>query len=634
MEDPRILHRIIRQLAGWAVYSFFAEVRVIGGDNVPREGPLIATATHHNMMLDPAVLSSTFPHQRILHYWSKSTLFINPVVRYVLVSTCNIPVDRKTKDRRKLLQGTIEALAAGASVGLFPEGTSYTEPRIMQVKDGASYAALEYAKWAIENPSKASEHPVVIVPSAIVYTNKSKYRSSVIVHYGDPISMEPYMKQYLSTEEGQPRLAAKRLTQKIEAELVEKTLNAPDWDTLYAARMARDLLWPDESSLALEHYVPVSQTLVDLFSTPDPTTDFKHVKHALLEYYALLQSTHLTNAVLASLPLPKTLDPSRPVPLPGRLKTVLVLLRDTLSSLVLLPFFVLPLCIHAPAYVMGRLGARLVEDEEETQAQNKVIFGLLCVLLAYPTAFSLLWAFLYYSPIGALISLGLVSLMAYYHTILVKDAYMRIKRIQATWRVLLGIWAPKRWEYSIAALQQYTATPKPPPNPWINKGTSTPTGSPKVEARVPSTMHSGVPDEPPVQSRRRRPRSGRVMRHVLRARAEAASALATFFGTLDRSPAVRVRASAHLARAYGGTVDAPPVEEAPDGVAPSPGPTGWRSAREVVMFLREHGAKVASLSNGIEADWALLNSDGELSSADLYDSEREGSPRSFSSPLK
>ena len=31
--------------------------------------------------------------------------------------------------------------------------------------------------------------------------------------------MEPYMEQFLSTEEGQARLAAKRLTQKIETEL-------------------------------------------------------------------------------------------------------------------------------------------------------------------------------------------------------------------------------------------------------------------------------------------------------------------------------------------------------------------------------------------------------------------------------
>ena len=66
---------------------------------------------------------------------------------YIMTSAGNIPVDRKTKDRRKLFAGTMEALSNGAAVALFPEGTSYTEPRIMQVKDGAAWAALEYTKW-------------------------------------------------------------------------------------------------------------------------------------------------------------------------------------------------------------------------------------------------------------------------------------------------------------------------------------------------------------------------------------------------------------------------------------------------------------------------------------------------------
>jgi glycerol-3-phosphate O-acyltransferase / dihydroxyacetone phosphate acyltransferase len=63
-------------------------------------------------------------------------------------------------------------------VALFPEGTSYTEPRIMQIKDGAAWAALEYTRWLKEHP-EVSQEDVVIVPTAIVYTNKSKYRSSV-----------------------------------------------------------------------------------------------------------------------------------------------------------------------------------------------------------------------------------------------------------------------------------------------------------------------------------------------------------------------------------------------------------------------------------------------------------------------
>lgn len=160
-------------------------------------------------------------------------------------------------------------------------------------------------------------------------------------------------------------------------------------------------------------------SLVDLFSTPDLVPNFTGVKRHLLTYYSLLQSTNLTNAVLSSLPLPRTLDPHRPTPLPSRLFTLSVLVRDSLAVLVRLPFFLGPLLFHAPAYAFGRFGARLVEDEEETQAQNKVVFGLLLLFLIYTAMFFFLWAFLWYTPFGALVAAGLVFLFATYHNKLV-----------------------------------------------------------------------------------------------------------------------------------------------------------------------------------------------------------------------
>lgn len=141
-----------------------------------------------------------FPYQRILHFWAKGTspptshslhislsllyeasLFANPVASYILTSAGNIPVDRKAKDRRQLFGGTFKTLARAEAVAVFPEGTSYTEPRIVQVKDGAAWAALEYAKWARENPDKVrpGAESTRIVTAAIVYTNKTKYRSNV-----------------------------------------------------------------------------------------------------------------------------------------------------------------------------------------------------------------------------------------------------------------------------------------------------------------------------------------------------------------------------------------------------------------------------------------------------------------------
>ncbi len=73
---------------------------------------------------------------------------------------------------------------------------------------------------------------------------------------------------------------------------------------------------------------------------------------------------------------------------------------------------------------MARLGARLVEDEEETQAQNKVVFGLLFLFLCYPAGFFFVWAFLSYTPIGAVIAAFIIFLFASYHTKLVNGEFL------------------------------------------------------------------------------------------------------------------------------------------------------------------------------------------------------------------
>lgn len=121
-----------------------------------------------------------------------------------------------------------------------------------------------------------------------------------------------------------------------------------------------------------------SRSLCDLFCPPSPSPTIAKAREDLLNYYTLLKSARLDNAALSQLPLPRTLDPNVPAPLPSRLRTVWVLALDTIASLVRLPFFLLPLLVHIPAYLAGRMGARLVEDEEETQAQNKV-----CKLLVF-----------------------------------------------------------------------------------------------------------------------------------------------------------------------------------------------------------------------------------------------------------
>ena len=88
-------------------------------------------------------------------------------------------MDRTTKNNQQLFRGTFDVLKLGEVVAVFPEGTSYTEPRIMQVKDGVAWTALEYDKFLRDAGEQGQG--VVVVPCGISYTAKDKYRSSVVV---------------------------------------------------------------------------------------------------------------------------------------------------------------------------------------------------------------------------------------------------------------------------------------------------------------------------------------------------------------------------------------------------------------------------------------------------------------------
>lgn len=160
-------------------------------------------------------------------------------------------------------------------------------------------------------------------------------------------------------------------------------------------------------------------SLVDLFCTPDLVPKFNATKKALLTYYSLLQSSNLTNTALSTLPLPLDLDPNRPIPLPSRLRTLSVLVAETLAALVRLPLFLVPLLFHAPAYFFGRMGGKMVEDEEETQAQNKVAFGLLLLMVVYTSVGIFVWWMLSCTAIGALLATGIVFVFAWYHNSLI-----------------------------------------------------------------------------------------------------------------------------------------------------------------------------------------------------------------------
>ncbi|KAG8906724.1 hypothetical protein FRB99_006322 [Tulasnella sp. 403] len=595
-------HKVILSIARTAIKSFFREVCVINEDNVPKDGPVLV----------------------LIHYWAKASLFANPVARAILLDAGNIPVNRRSKDNQSMFKGTFDALAADEVVALFPEGTSYTEPRIMQVKDGASWAALEYTKWAAsEEGVKKGARPLSVIPVGLVYTNKSKYRSGAIMEFGKAIDLESLAKDFASSNPDVAKSAVKKLTKAIEDNLLRLTVNANDWEILYASRMARDLLWEQEGKLSLVEFVAVSQMLVDIFTYSNPCKSYTGVKEALLRYSSLLKAAKLTNSAISSLPLPRTLDPSHPTPLPSRLSTLAFLVFSTVACIGPLPFFAIPLLINAPAYITSRFGANLVIDEEETQAQNKIVFGFLLTAASYGFIFWTVWAFFWRTPLGAVLASSAVYLLYTYYLRTIDDFYARSKKLMAAWRVLIGVWGPRRWDMSVTALKPWTIPEIPPPNPWIDRPL-TPVPTNTTIPAAPSTSNETGSDKP--KKRSKKPASRSLIRHVLRARTEASRALAAFLEELEvMSP--RVRVSAHLGHpegsfeeGYVSGLSSDTSEYLDAGISSAgtstPGSSSSRAekkayleGREIINFFRARGAKIAHQKSDV--DWAAAASSSE-----------------------
>jgi glycerol-3-phosphate O-acyltransferase/dihydroxyacetone phosphate acyltransferase len=142
-------------------------------------GCLVAVSTHTNMVMDPLVLGVHMPYKRQLHFWAKSTLFANKLAAKILGALGAVPVDRKNKDNAALFASTLKTLRDNKVMAIFPEGTSYTLPHIMPLRDGLSWAALQHA---LEMEEAGESHRTApVIPAGITYVEKHKWRSMAII---------------------------------------------------------------------------------------------------------------------------------------------------------------------------------------------------------------------------------------------------------------------------------------------------------------------------------------------------------------------------------------------------------------------------------------------------------------------
>jgi glycerol-3-phosphate O-acyltransferase/dihydroxyacetone phosphate acyltransferase len=162
---------------------FFREIVIEGRENLPVSGPLIIASNHPNDLLDPLLTLFFSPPFRLRHI-AKSTLFMVPLVGFILRRMRAIPVLRHKEARGPVDYGPffdecVGALAEGDAIVIFPEGGSSESPTIGPLKTGAARIYFLARQRGIDAP---------IVPVGINYEEGSIFRSSVLLLVAPPVN--------------------------------------------------------------------------------------------------------------------------------------------------------------------------------------------------------------------------------------------------------------------------------------------------------------------------------------------------------------------------------------------------------------------------------------------------------------
>ena len=124
--------------AVWAVGKLAFQLRIEGREHEPAQGPFIVAANHVSA-LDPPLVGASLHHRA--SYMGKQELFTVPILGPLLHSLGVFPVRRGEADHRAI-RTSLDVLASGGVLVMFPEGTRSLDGRLQKPEPGAALIAL------------------------------------------------------------------------------------------------------------------------------------------------------------------------------------------------------------------------------------------------------------------------------------------------------------------------------------------------------------------------------------------------------------------------------------------------------------------------------------------------------------
>lgn len=350
-----MVRALLRSVFRRVLELFFRRIEVAGLEHVPATGPTIFAINHPNALVDPLLVLCYAP--RDVAFLAKEPIFRMPLIGSLARALDAIPVYRRqdqvdTARNRTTFQRARALLDRGGTIAIAPEGTSHSAPSLKPIKTGAARIAL----------GAGTTDRVRIVPVGLFYTDKSTFRSAVLVCFAPPIDVGPCV----TGPDGEPpadRVA--EVTEQIGRALTAQVVEADQLEVIEIAERTERILTASAGggARALDRVRLTRQRLVAGYrrlQTTDP---------ALLDDL-IRRVDRLDNAFRTA-----GLDPSHPAPRPtGPAALARSIAWFVFRILIFVPLALPGLLVHLPAYWMiGRVSPRIAGVNDDVIATVKIL---------------------------------------------------------------------------------------------------------------------------------------------------------------------------------------------------------------------------------------------------------------------
>ena len=172
----KIIYKLVSIFGVFPIYKFVFKGRLIGKENIPKEGSFIMVS-NHGSLLDPPLLGHALGHN--ISFMAKAELFKIPLLGFIIRSCGAYPVRRGIADKNTIKTACAK-LANDSSIGIFIDGTRQKNGRVNKPKQGAALLAFKNQKLLL---------PVAIINSHKLIRFKFflPFFTKIVIKVGKPI---------------------------------------------------------------------------------------------------------------------------------------------------------------------------------------------------------------------------------------------------------------------------------------------------------------------------------------------------------------------------------------------------------------------------------------------------------------